>query len=66
MGNFVGPTIAGFLVDYLSTDEDPDLGFRETTLVFFVLYSVMILVDIFEAMHTCRRDRRREQYENLD
>ena len=66
LGNFVGPTIAGCLVDSLSTDEDPDLGFRETTLVFFVLYAVMILVDIFEAMHTARRDRIRDQYENLD
>ena len=55
MGNFVGPTIAGCLVDYLSTVEDPDLGFRETTLMFFVLYAIMILVDIFEAMHTFRR-----------
>ena len=66
LGNFVGPTIAGFLVDSLSTEEDPDLGFRETTLVFFILYAFMILVDIFEAMHTARRDRIRDQYENLD
>ena len=66
LGNFVGPTIAGCLVDSLSTVEDPDLGFRQTTLMFFVLYAVMILVDIFEAMHTFKRDSRRRQYENLD
>ena len=66
LGNFVGPTIAGCLVDSLSTVEDPDKGFRETTLVFFILYAFMILVDIFEAMHTARRDRIRDQYENLD
>merc|ERR1711997_1186629 len=28
LGNFVGPTIAGAIVESVSTDEDPDLGFR--------------------------------------
>ena len=36
-----------------------------TTLVFFVLYALMILVDVCEYIHTVKRDRIRDQYENL-
>ena len=57
LGNFVGPTIAGCLVQ---TE-----GFRVTTLVFFGLYSLMILIDIGEHIHTLRRNRIRDQYETL-
>ena len=57
LGNFVGPTIAGCLVQ--------TQGFRMTTLVFFVLYALMILVDVCEYIHTVKRDRIRDQYENL-
>jgi len=39
-GNFVGPTVAGIMVE--------SFGFRSTTLVFFSLYLFIILVDAIE------------------
>ena len=39
-GNFIGPTVAGCLVRLQ--------GFRMTTLVFFGLYCVIIVLDIFQ------------------
>lgn len=58
LGNFVGPTIAGALVQ---TE-----GFRTTTLVFFVLYAVMCLVDICEGIFISKRDRIQREYESLE
>ena len=58
LGNFVGPTLAGCLVQ---TE-----GFRMTTGIFFGLYTVMIIIDLCEAFHLYRKDRIREQYELLD
>jgi MFS family permease len=58
LGNFVGPTIAGVLVQ--------TQGFRATTMVFFVLYAVMIVIDLMEAVRTSRRGRIQSQYENLE
>ena len=59
LGNFVGPTIAGCLVQ---TE-----GFRTTTLIFFALYCIMILMDTFEAFLNWRRNSRyRQEYERLD
>ena len=43
LGNFVGPTLAGCLVQ---TE-----GFRRTTMIFFGLYAVMIIIDLIEAFH---------------
>ena len=37
LGNFVGPTTAGFLVE--------SLGFRVTTMAFFAIYLAMAVVD---------------------
>jgi len=61
LGNFVGPTIAGILVQTES--------FRTTTLIFFCLYIVMVIVDSIEAILNCRRSPmfdRRSQYESLE
>jgi len=58
LGNFVGPTIAGFLV----TTE----GFRTTTLIFFILYLLMLVIDIFEAIHRKIQDSRQAVYEQIE
>ena len=58
LGNFVGPTIAGALVQ---TE-----GFRHTTLIFFALYLVMFLLDIFEAISRKIEERRHRLYANID
>ena len=42
LGNFIGPTIAGVLVD--------KYGFRDTTLVFCILYLVGIIIDVIQVM----------------
>ena len=42
LGNFVGPTISGVVVQVK--------GFRFTTMIFFVLYLLMLLFDIIEAI----------------
>ena len=39
-GNFVGPTVAGILVE--------SIGFQSTTLIFFSLYIFMIVADSLE------------------
>ncbi len=56
LGNFVGPTASGILVD--------NYGFRMTSLVFFVVYCINIVVDTFELIYTVRI-RRNEAYEEL-
>ena len=40
IGNFIGPTVSGFLVDAY--------GFEWTTIVFFSLYAFILVTDIFE------------------
>ena len=61
LGNFVGPTIAGILVQ--------TQNFQTTTLIFFSLYVVMVIIDSVEALLKCRRSNmydRRIQYESLN
>ena len=58
LGNFVGPTIAGALVE---TE-----GFRNTTLIFFFLYLVMLLLDIFEAVYRKIQEARQAVYEEIE
>jgi len=43
LGNFVGPTVSGAVVQVM--------GFRFTTLVFFVLYISMLLFDIIDCVN---------------
>jgi len=40
LGNFVGPTVAGLVVQVE--------GFPNTTFLFFVLYAVMVAVDVIQ------------------
>ena len=56
-GNFVGPTASGFLVEAL--------GFRTSTMIFFVLYIIMILADVTEYVYTVKKDCKRQDYERL-
>ena len=59
LGNFVGPTLAGFLVQ---TE-----GFRRTTTIFFGLYVVMMAVDLFEiVLMSSKRRRMAQEYESLN
>ena len=61
LGNFVGPTIAGILVQ--------TQNFQTTTLIFFSLYVVMVIIDSVEALLKCRRSNmydRRIQYESIN
>ena len=57
LGNFVGPTIAGALVQ---TE-----GFRNTTLIFFALYLIMLILDIFEGIYRKIQERRHTQYQQI-
>lgn len=57
LGNFVGPTIAGALVE---TE-----GFRNTTLIFFSLYLVMLILDTFEGLFRFIQERRQRQYQEI-
>lgn len=57
LGNFVGPTFAGFLVQ--------SQGFPTTTVVFFGLYLVMTLVDSAEQCHTMVYRRMQNSYEEI-
>ena len=45
LGAFLGPTIAGFLVDAH--------GFEWTTVIFAILYCVGIVFNAFELSYTC-------------
>ena len=56
LGNFVGPTASGFLVEAL--------GFRSSTMIFFVLYIFMGMADAIEL--TCNmKNNKKEEYERL-
>ena len=57
LGNFVGPTIAGALVQ---TE-----GFQKTTLIFFALYVLMMLIDIIDIIVIKVQQRKRLRYEHL-
>jgi len=60
LGNFVGPTIAGALVQ--------TSGFADTTLIFFGLYAFMIVVDLVDIVVEKINNRiknRRSDYEEI-
>ena len=58
IGNFIGPTVAGFLVDAY--------GFQWTTIVFFGLYGFILIVDICELSYNIIKSRTHVQYENIE
>jgi len=49
LGACVGPTLAGFITDYW--------GFKWACLVFFCIYSTMIVVDILQMMFAKRSSK---------
>lgn len=57
-GNFLGPTIAGFVVE--------SVGFRATTIGFFVIYVAILVVDFFELFYNIRVRRKAAEYQQLD
>ena len=57
MGNFVGPTLAGFLVE--------SMGFREAILVFLVLFAFAVLLDLYELFVGFERKAKTEILEPL-
>ena len=59
-GNFLGPTSAGLFVD--------SIGFRNTSMVFFALYLLMVVVDGAILLKEMARSRREGEggYEQLE
>ncbi len=57
LGNFVGPTAAGFIVQLA--------GFPATTLLFFALYCVMFVVDLVKAVSQAMDFRHASDYEQM-
>ena len=59
LGNFLGPTISGFLVEAV--------GFRSTTTVFFVLFILIVIVDLAEFFYNFKfnRTRKSAEYEEI-
>ena len=59
LGNFLGPTVSGFLVEAY--------GFRQSTVVFFSILIVILVVDIFELAYNVKmkRSNKHIQYEEL-
>ena len=57
IGNFIGPTVAGFLVEAY--------GFEWTTIVFFGLYAFILVVDICELTYNWRQSKLHNGYERL-
>jgi MFS family permease len=59
LGNFLGPTVSGFLVEAY--------GFRNSTIVFFSLLIVILVVDVFELAYNVRlkRSAKNVNYEEL-
>jgi hypothetical protein len=57
LGNFVGPTLSGILVE--------SYGFRTTTLVFFSIYCLNTLVDVAELIYQVKINSKND-YERLE
>jgi putative Mn2+ efflux pump MntP len=58
LGNFVGPTVAGFVTEWK--------GFRTTTLAFLGLYVVMMVFDVSEAIYKAVKRRREVAYQLMN
>ena len=58
IGNFIGPTAAGFLVDAY--------GFEWTTVVFLSFNCFILLVDIFELAFNVKKSKKPSSYEKLE
>ena len=58
LGNSVGSTLSGFLVDAY--------GFQWTTVVFFAFYCIMLVVDVFELLFNVNLPMYKPSYERVD
>lgn len=58
LGNFIGPTLGGIFTDIY--------GYRTTTVGFFVLYCLALVVDFFELTYNVKTRRRQQTYEELN
>ena len=59
-GNFLGPTIAGFLVDAY--------GFRKASIVFFSMFIAVLFVDLGELGYNVKKkqNKRSNEYHSLE
>ena len=57
LGNFVGPTVSGFLVE--------DIGFPNTTMVFVAMYLVMVCVNTTELIITRKKHAKQNLYREI-
>ena len=58
LGNSVGSTLSGFLVDAY--------GFEWTTVVFFAFYCIMLVVDVFELLFNVNQSMYQPSYKRVD
>ena len=47
IGNFIGPTVSGFLVEAY--------GFAWTSIVLFGVYVIILMIDIFELLYILKK-----------
>jgi MFS family permease len=59
LGNFLGPTVSGFLVEAY--------GFRNSTVLFFSILLFILVIDVFELAYNVRmkRSTKNVNYEEL-
>ena len=57
LGSAVGSTLSGFLVDAY--------GFEWTTVVFFAIYCIMLVVDVFELLFNVRQSMHQPSYKEI-
>ena len=58
LGNFVGPTVAGFLVEAM--------GFRQSTLYFQILYAILCVSDSLELAWHIKRAKKDENENGIE
>ena len=57
IGNFIGPTVSGFLVDAY--------GFAWTSVVLFGVYVIILMIDIGELSYILNNCKTNNEYERL-
>ena len=57
LGSAVGSTLSGFLVDAY--------GFEWTTVVFFAIYCIILVADLFELSFNLKQSRHQPSYEQI-
>ena len=57
IGNFIGPTVSGFLVEAY--------GFAWTSLVLFGVYVLILMIDIFELLYVLKKFKTNNEIERF-